>query len=174
MWRSRVLDIVDAPGLRPTPERVRETLFNWLTPRIIGARCLDLYAGSGALGFEALSRGARSVDFVERNARVARTLSDNAALLGAESAAIHAVDAVDFLASAAVPYDVIFLDPPFSDGNLDELCRLIAERGLVSPGGKVYLERASDRGLPALPESWQVLKEKQAGRVCYALVGPGT
>lgn len=174
IWRSRVLDIVDAPGLRPTPERVRETLFNWLAPRISGARCLDLFAGSGALGFEALSRGARSVVFIDENLDVVRALRRNAGRLGADGAVIHRADARDFLQDNEAAYDVIFLDPPFADDDLNELCRLIAERGLVAPGGKVYLEQDRGRGLPGLPDGWQVLKEKQAGNVSYALVAPGT
>ena len=173
-WRSRLLDIADVPGLRPTSERIRETLFNWLAPSIHGARCLDLFAGTGALGFEALSRGAASVVFVENSRRAFEAIENSAKILDAGGAVIHRGDASDYVRNAApASFDLIFLDPPFADGRLEDLCRLIEEHGLLAPGGKVYVEQ--DRAGPGapLPETWRVLKDNTAGTVRYMLVEPG-
>ncbi len=174
MWRSRVLEIADVAGLRPTPERVRETLFNWLSPRIAGARCLDLFAGSGALGLEALSRGAGEVVFVEKSAAALKALRRNIATLGADGATVHAGDALAYLAGIGRCFDIVFLDPPFADDALGELCRLLADRGVLSPRGRLYLEQDRARDLPDLPPGWSVLKNKTAGNVRYALIAPGT
>lgn len=175
MWRSRVLGIADVPGLRPTPERVRETLFNWLAPQIAGARCLDLFAGTGALGIEALSRGAREAVFVEKNRVALAALHKNIRLLDAPGAKVQAGDAFAYLESpGAGRFDIIFLDPPFADDALGELCRLLAERGLLSERGRLYLEQDRARELPELPPGFTVLKNKTAGNVRYALVAPGT
>ncbi len=173
-WRGRLLDIADAPGLRPTSERVRETLFNWLAPLVQGTRCLDLFAGTGALGFEALSRGATQVVFVENSRRVAKAIEKSARILDASGAVIYCGDAMDYLQSAhPAAFDIIFLDPPFADGRLEDTCRLIDERGLLAPGGRIYLEQ--DRAKPApLPGRWRVLKDKTAGNVRYMLVEPGS
>jgi 16S rRNA (guanine966-N2)-methyltransferase len=127
-WRSRLLEIADVPGLRPTSARIRETLFNWLAPRLAGARCLDLFAGTGALGLEALSRGAAHCDFVEKSAQAAATLRSNVAALESEAATVHAKDALEFLRDTdAVKFDIVFLDPPFAADMLPELCRLLDE-----------------------------------------------
>jgi 16S rRNA (guanine966-N2)-methyltransferase len=170
-WRGRRLPVPVAPGLRPTSERIRETLFNWLVPRIEGARCLDLYAGTGALGFEALSRGAAEVLFVEQAAEAARSLAESARLLDAANAVIHTGDAVQFLQKDEVRQrDIVFLDPPFGDARLAELCRLLVARPWLAPGAAVYLEQ--DRGADplVLPEGWRIAREKCAGNVRYALV----
>ena len=173
-WRSRLLDIADVAGLRPTSERVRETLFNWLAPRIHGARCLDLFAGTGALGLEALSRGARSTVFVEQSAVAARQLRRNIDLLEAEGARVCHVSAADYLQEEkADRFDIVFLDPPFAKDLLTETCRLLAERGLLAEKAVVYLELARDQDMPTLPEGWQVRKDKTAGNVRYALVDTG-
>ena len=170
-WRSRLLDIAELPGLRPPSERVRETLFNWLAPCIQGARCLDLFAGTGALGFEALSRGATSVVFVENSRRAAKVIEKSAQILDATGAIIHHGDAAEYLRDARpAAFDIIFLDPPFADDRLEVLCRQIDERGILAPGGRVYLEQ--DRAQPEtpLPDRWRVLKNKTAGNVRYMLV----
>ena len=175
-WRSRLLDIADVAGLRPTSERIRETLFNWLAPTIHGARCLDLYAGTGALGLEALSRGAASTVFVERSAVAARQLTDNVNLLGAGGASVHQQDALDFLRdSSGQDFDIVFLDPPFAADLLQETCRLLAEKKLLADGAQVYLEQDRSRPEPALPDGWQIKKNKTAGMVRYmlALAGEG-
>jgi len=173
IWRSRLLQIADVPGLRPTSERIRETLFNWLAPRISGAHCLDLFAGSGALGLEALSRGAAETVFVEKSAIAASTLRSNIALLGDPAATVYNGDAFDFLRSdAARGFDIVFLDPPFAADMLVDLCRLLDEEPVLADGAQVYLEE--DRARPGLqlPQGWQLIKSKNAGNVRYSLVTP--
>ena len=170
-WRSRLLDIADVPGLRPTSQRIRETLFNWLAPRIDGARCLDLFAGTGALGLEALSRGARSAVFVEKSARAVEMLRRNVKILNADGAAVLQMDALDYLRGERIErFDVVFLDPPFAADLIDELCRLLAERQMLADDACVYLEQDRSAPEPDLPEGWQVLKNKTAGNVRYMLV----
>jgi len=169
-WRSRLLDIAEVPGLRPTSERIRETLFNWLSPSIQGARCLDLFAGTGALGFEALSRGAAQVVFVDSSRRAIRAIENSVKTLDAAGAMVHSGDAEDYLRTARrESFDIVFLDPPFADDRLQDVCRLIDERGLLAPGGRIYLEQ--DRARPGieLPARWRLLKDKTAGNVRYML-----
>jgi 16S rRNA (guanine966-N2)-methyltransferase len=170
-WRSRLLPIADEPGLRPTSERIRETLFNWLTPDIHGMRCLDLFAGSGALGFEALSRGAASVVFVERSPGAAKTLRVSIGTLDAGDATVVCTDAQVFLKSD-IPqkFDLVFLDPPFADDLLEDLCRLLAGSGCLAAGARIYLEQERNQTVPTLPEGWTFIREKTAGNVRYSLV----
>jgi 16S rRNA (guanine966-N2)-methyltransferase len=169
-WRSRLLDIADVPGLRPTSERVRETVFNWLAPSIQGARCLDLFAGTGALGFEALSRGATQVVFVENSRRAIEAIENSAKKLSAKEAVVHHGDAVEYVRNAGpAAFDIIFLDPPFADDRLEALCRQIDERGILAPGGRIYLEQDRAKPDPEIPERWRVLKNKTAGNVRYML-----
>lgn len=171
-WRSRKLSFRETPGLRPTPDRVRETLFNWLAPIIPGARCLDLFAGSGALGLEALSRGARDVCFVEAHAATAAILRSNLQLLNASSAQVWSGDALAFLSQpCAQPYDVVFLDPPFRQGWLDRVCPLLESGNWIAPGGRIYLEYERENPPTALPASWQDLRRKEAGQLSYHLMG---
>ena len=173
-WRSRLLDIADVEGLRPTSERIRETLFNWLTPHLNGARCLDLYAGTGALGLEALSRGAASAVFVERDAIAERQLRNNVELLGADNAEIVSGDALDFLRSdSAVPFNIVFLDPPFAGNLLGETCRLLADSRQLADNALIYLEDERSREETELPQGWTVLKHKTAGNVRYMLARAG-
>ena len=173
-WRSRLLEIADVPGLRPTSERVRETLFNWLAPRIEGARCLDLFAGTGALGLEALSRGATSVVFVESSRRAATVLEQNARSLDTSGAVIRHGDALEYLKTADPDsFDVVFLDPPFAASLLEETCKAIESSGIVVAGGLVYLEQDRTQSLPALPANWVTVKDKAAGQVRYSLVSTG-
>lgn len=174
-WRSRLLDVADVAGLRPTSERVRETLFNWLAPLIQGSRCLDLFAGTGALGFEALSRGAASVVFVENAPRAVKALETSARVLDASGANIHCGDATDYVRNARpASFDIIFLDPPFADDRLADICRLIDECGILAPGGRVYLEQDRGKAETPLPDRWRVLKDKTAGNVRYVLVAVGS
>ena len=169
-WRSRLLQIADLPGLRPTSARIRETLFNWLTPGIHGARCLDLCAGTGALGIEALSRGASSVLFVEKSAVAAKTLKSNLASLDASGAEVIVDDARHFLtAAAAREFDVVFLDPPFAADLHDELCRLLNEQRWLAAHARIYIEFDKDQPEPTLPVNWSVVKNKTAGKVRYLL-----
>lgn len=171
IWRSRILEVADVPGLRPTSERIRETLFNWLSPEIIGKRCLDLYAGTGALGLEALSRGAKSAEFVETNAQAAKILQANIASLGATAATLHRMDAKAYLdSSAGSAFDIVFLDPPFANDNIEELCRLLADNNLLTANAQIYVEQDNRQALPELPRGWSVTKQKNAGNVRYALI----
>ncbi len=170
-WRSRLLDIADVPGLRPTSERIRETLFNWLVPKIHGSRCLDLFAGTGALGLEALSRGARNAVFVEKSAMAVKTLRKNCQALAAEGALIRQTDALDYLRETLEgPFDLVFLDPPFGADLNEELCRLLEERNLISSDAQVYIEQDRSKPEPALPSTWRVKKNETAGNVRYMLV----
>lgn len=158
-------------GLRPTGERVRETLFNWLAPVVPGARCLDLFAGTGALGLEALSRGAREVVFVEKSQAAVATLRKNIAALEAAGAVVHHVDAGAFLESGRhEPFDIVFLDPPFADALLEQMCRLLDEHAVLAPGARVYVEQGRDANEPTLPAGWAVSKTKTAGNVRYSLI----
>jgi 16S rRNA (guanine966-N2)-methyltransferase len=168
---------VDAVELRPTPDRVRETLFNWLVALLPGARCLDLYAGSGALGLEALSRGAAESWFVERDPRAAAALEATLLRFGGQVAGqpmgkgrVLATDAKRWLkAPPLAAFDVVFLDPPYAANNLADLCTLLA-RGWLAARAWVYLEASGSQSFPVLPEGWQWHRESQAGDVRYALV----
>lgn len=170
-WRSRLVPVADVEGLRPTAERVRETLFNWLSPVIDGSRCLDLFAGTGALGLEALSRGAGSALFVEKSPVAAGQLRKNIQTLGAAEAVVLQVDAFDWLGTPADRhFDIVLLDPPFAAGRYDELCRLLVEQGWLADDALVYIEQQRDQPLPELPVGWQIKKEKAAGNVRYVLL----
>jgi 16S rRNA (guanine966-N2)-methyltransferase len=169
-WRGRRVHFPDSPGLRPTPDRVRETLFNWLQQSVAQTRCLDLFAGSGALGLEALSRGAREVVFVEQAAVAAISLRGELARLGgAARARVVQSAAARFLGAPGEPFDVVFLDPPFGSGALGEYVMLLDERGWVKDGGCVYLESERAAGVPAIPNGWELIKSKSAGEVGYHL-----
>lgn len=173
-WRGRRLPVADLPGLRPTGDRARETLFNWLAPVIEGSRCLDCFAGSGALGFEAASRGARRVTLIERARPAARVLQANAERLGAGAIEVVAEDALIWLERAAgEPYDVCFLDPPFADALLAPALERLVAGGWLAAGARVYFERDPAAGGVALPAGWRWLREKRAGRVCFALAEAG-
>jgi 16S rRNA (guanine966-N2)-methyltransferase len=169
-WRGRRLPVADVPGLRPTPDRTRETLFNWLAPFIPGARCLDLFAGSGALGFEALSRGAQQVTMIERDARVFRQLQEVADMLQAEGLDLHRGDALTFLKADPRPFDVLFLDPPFRQGLLAPCLQRLDTDGWLAPGARIYLEVERELGRPDTPEDWQLLRDGQAGQVAFFLL----
>jgi 16S rRNA (guanine966-N2)-methyltransferase len=173
-WRSRLLEIAAVPGLRPTSVRIRETLFNWLAPRISGARCLDLCAGTGALGLEALSRGAARCVFVEKSPIAATTLRANVAKLAASGASIHELDARRFLQQAGdETFDIVFLDPPFAASLLPELCQLLEAASVLADDARVYIEEDRATDACALPVHWQVLKTANAGNVRYSLVNTG-
>ena len=162
--------MLPAPGLRPTPDRVRETLFNWLQTDIVGARCLDLFAGSGALGLEAASRGAGEVVLVEAAAPVARQLRTQVTRLQASGVEIRQQSAQAYLASGPVPFDGVFLDPPFQAGLLEPVCRCLSERRLLKSGAWVYVEMAAIAAPLVLPETWRWVRSGTAGDVAYGLV----
>jgi 16S rRNA (guanine966-N2)-methyltransferase len=166
--RNSRLDVPDLPGLRPTSERVRETLFNWLAPVIDGARCLDLCAGTGALGIEALSRGASSVQFIENDARVARALRDNLSRLKAFEGKVALLDAESFLRGSALPQDLVFLDPPFALDLWATLARQLEQSGWLAAQALIYVE--SPRAVvPVVPANWQLHRQGDAGEVRFAL-----
>ncbi len=168
-WRGRKLRFPDVEGLRPSPDRVRETLFAWLQGYIDGARCLDLFAGSGALGLEALSRGAAYTLFVDREARATAALREHLALLGGEGEVAQA-DTMKLLAGPpAQGFDIVFLDPPVRKGMLIPCCEALAAHGWLRPGARVYLEFERSLGEPELPEGWSWLRLKQAGQLAYGL-----
>ena len=169
--RGRRLRFPDSEGLRPTSDRTRETLFNWLQERLPGARCLDLFAGSGALGFEAASRGAAQVDMLESSPRVARQLQENRQLLDCQAVSVHCTDALSWLAREGQPYDILFLDPPFADDLLSACCERLEQGGWLGRDCRIYLEWDLHEPAPRLPDGWTRLKEKQAGQVAYALYG---
>jgi 16S rRNA (guanine966-N2)-methyltransferase len=169
-WRSRLLTIADVNGLRPTAERIRETLFNWLEPDVHGSRCLDLCAGTGALGLEALSRGALEAVFVESSAVAVKVLRANAESLSASGAEILHEDAREFLGRAVTrPFDIVFLDPPFKAELHDELCRLLQKQNWLAANGKIYIESDKDQPEVKVPVGWRILNKKTAGNVCYML-----
>jgi 16S rRNA (guanine966-N2)-methyltransferase len=169
-WRSRRVQFPPLPQLRPTPDRVRETLFNWLAPLIEGARCVDLFAGSGALGFEAASRGAAAVVLVEREPRVCAALTANAERLGGGRLEVICDDAFAYLARPGGRIDVAFVDPPYGEGLAARACSALASSGRLAPGARVYLESDAQEGPPALPAGWALLRSGRAGRVGYHLV----
>ncbi len=171
MLRGSRLAVPDLPGLRPTPSRVRETLFNWLAPVLSGARCLDLYAGSGALGIEALSRGAREACFVESNVRLAEALRANLERLRQPGGRVIDSDALAFLAGVPEPFDVVFLDPPYAADAWPAAARALLP--WLSSGARVYVEYPSASPEPSLPINWQPLRSGRAGHVAFALYACG-
>ena len=174
-WRGRKLDFSPAPGLRPTGDRIRETLFNWLAADIHGARCLDLFAGSGALGLEALSRGAAHCDFVDTAGPALRDIEKHLKTLAAEDqGSCHQLPAVDFLLRNRGPWDVLFLDPPFGENQLAPVCNALDTSRPLAIGSLVYVETGRGETLPPLPPTWELHRDKRAGEVSYRLfvVGP--
>ncbi|MEO6075386.1 MAG: 16S rRNA (guanine(966)-N(2))-methyltransferase RsmD, partial [Dokdonella sp.] len=166
--RGSKIDVVDVPGLRPTPDRVRETLFNWLAPVIDGMRCLDLYAGTGALGIEAISRGASSCTFVERDPRAAATLTVTLARLKVENADVTTRDAMAFLNDPQGPFDLVFLDPPFGNAAWTEISAKLESSSALVDGAWIYLESPGDAA-PAVPIDWRLHREARSGNVRHVL-----
>ena len=163
--RGRKLAVLDRPGLRPTPDRVRETLFNWLGQRLDGLACLDLYAGSGALGFEAASRGAARVVMVESDRRAFAALGDAKAALGADTVELVHGDALHYLRTGPARFDVVFLDPPFGQNALPALLQELPPR--LAPGARVYVEAPAALAAGA---GWEPLRSARAGQVSYQLL----
>lgn len=168
-WRGRKLPVPDSPGLRPTTDRVRETLFNWLAPSMVDARCLDLFAGSGALGLEALSRYAASATLLEMERHVAQQLQKNLATLKAMQGKVVNTNTLTFLAQNGTPHDVVFVDPPFRKGLLEETLNLLETNGWLANNALIYVESEVENGLPPVPASWDLHREKIAGQVVYRL-----
>lgn len=177
-WRGTRLNFPPVAAIRPTPDRVRETLFNWLQADVASARCLDLFAGSGALGLEALSRGADAVTFVEREAAVSKYLRDTLQRLHCEQGEVLTTDALAFLDRQASPVDIVFLDPPFAaamgSSLLSQVCSLLENQGWLSAHAWIYIECPAQMSLPAdvaqWPSNWTLHRHGQAGQVGYHLV----
>lgn len=172
-YRGRKLVFPNSPDLRPTPDRVRETLFNWLAPFIVGARCLDAFAGSGVLGLEALSRGAAWTTFLEKNAEGAKHIQQNAALFHETHLQILTVDTLSWLeknnTDTNLPFDMVFLDPPYQSHLLLSCFSLLENHHWLAPNALIYFESVEPISESSLPASWQLLHNKKAGQVYYAL-----
>lgn len=171
-FRHRKLQFPDAPGLRPTGDRIRETLFNWLQDWVAGANCLDLFAGSGALAIEALSRGAAYAEIVDSDSAVARALQDNMQVLGINNASVKRMTAEAWLQSMSQTqrrFDLVFLDPPFVDSRLPELAHALEQADIMTDQCRIYLESGSELDYQSLPENWQELRHKKSGQVYYYL-----
>ncbi|CAM3605859.1 16S rRNA (guanine(966)-N(2))-methyltransferase RsmD [Parendozoicomonas haliclonae] len=169
-WRSRQLPVANLEGLRPTPDRIRETLFNWLTGWVAGARCLDGFAGTGAIGLECLSRGASQATFLEYSPVAAKLLKENLATLKCSSGEVVNTDALKWLEQKpAQPYNLIFLDPPFHKGMVAPVCEKLQANGYLSDNALVYIESEVTLGMPDVPKHWQLWKEKSAGQVSCRL-----
>ena len=165
-WRGRRISFADVPGLRPTGDRVRETLFNWLQAGITGAACLDLFAGSGALGLEAASRGAGHVVLVEQDARVCRQLRGSLEALQTARVTLVEQDALAYLAAAPRPFDIVFVDPPFGEEHVPAVARAL-QSGWLAQDARIYVEQPADARTASLP--WRLLKHKTQGNVLISL-----
>ena len=168
-WRSRRIQFVDTPEIRPTSDRIRETLFNWLSAKIVGASCLDLFAGSGALGFEAASRGASDVIQVDVNAEIVAMLTKQKQLLAAQQIHIVQQDALAYLQQVEQKFDLVFLDPPFNSDLLKQALSILITRALVVPSGLIYIESSAQIKQPQCLDVLTRVREKMAGQVRYAL-----
>lgn len=173
-WRGRIIRFEDAEGLRPTTDRIRETVFNWLQPYLSKSVCLDCFAGSGVLGIEALSRGAGDVVFIEKNSETAKNLKDTLNLLKTDNAVVVQSDVISWLQSSktttayARRFDLVFLDPPFHSDLLTKSSALLASNGCLAEDAIIYVEHAVDEAV-VLPDNWTCLKEKKSGQVSYKL-----
>lgn len=168
-FRGRKLTVPDLPGLRPTPDRVRETLFNWLMAVLPGARCLDLFAGSGALGAEALSRGAAHVDLVEQDRATAQKLQKQLSAWSETGHAVHVKEALRFLDQNTQAYDLVFLDPPYASDLLRASVDRLEQGACLQPNAWIYLEAEKSTELAFIPETWRLHRHKTAGQVGYYL-----
>lgn len=169
LWRGRKLPVHDAQGLRPTTDRVKETLFNWLAQEIPGAHCLDLFAGSGSLGFEAASRQAQSVTLIELNPTAFKQLEHNIGALNATNLRAINSDALAFLKQQGTPHHVVFIDPPFRQGLLSEAVSLLEQNGWLADEALIYIETEKELVLEGIPANWHLHREKNAGQVSYRL-----
>ncbi len=173
-WRGRIITFNDAEGLRPSTDRIRETVFNWLQPYMFNSICLDVFAGSGVLGFEALSRGADKIVFIEQNIKTVKKINENIALLKTKSASVFHQDALSWLSAVKdadrdkTVFNLVFLDPPFHSDLLANSCGLLEGSGCLAEDAIIYVEHAVDKRFIA-PDSWVCLKEKKSGQVSYKL-----
>lgn len=169
LWRGRKLPVQDAIGLRPTTDRVKETLFNWLAADIPQATCLDLFSGAGSLGFEAASRQAKRVTMIELNSKVFKQLQQNCTTLNATNIELYNGDALAYLSQKGIENDIVFIDPPFRQGLLQETCAKLEQNGWLAQGAMIYLETEKEWPISHVPENWSLHREKTAGQVCYRL-----
>lgn len=167
-WKKRLIRFNGGADLRPTPDSVRETLFNWLSPVIYNAECLDLFAGSGALGFEAASRGARAVTLVDMHKTCCTQLKETTSLLSAKQVITHCAESLEWMTSCAQQFDIVFLDPPFGTGLVERSLRRLSRYGLLKPQARIYVECSANE-VPAIPADWTLLRKKQAGQISYRL-----
>ncbi|MCL6414174.1 16S rRNA (guanine(966)-N(2))-methyltransferase RsmD [Aestuariirhabdus sp. Z084] len=173
-WRGRKLPVFDREGLRPTPDRVRETLFNWLSPWLPGSHCLDCFSGSGALALEALSRGAEQARMLERDSGATRQLQENLATLGDRNGEVILTDSLNYLDNESdQPFDLIFIDPPFRQDLVARCCQLLEQNGWLADNALIYVEAERELELDNLPANWELYREKTAGQVGYRLFQRG-
>lgn len=172
LWRGRKLPVLNAEGLRPTTDRVKETLFNWLMMDVANARCLDCFSGSGALGIEALSRQAQAVVFLEKFATATQQLKKNLASLKTDKGTVINTDTLAYLAQKNNdnPFDIIFIDPPFHHQFVPQILPLLQQNNWLAENALIYVE--TEKNHPPLPlaENWQIIKEKSAGMVTSRLI----
>lgn len=168
-WRGRKIAFPNETILRPTPDRIKETLFNWLAPYIMDAHCLDVFAGSGALGFEALSRGAALTVSLEKNPIIAQHLRKNLEILKTDDMRIVETDAFQWLKENGTPFDIVFLDPPYQIQSLPLCCLLLEQHAWVRNGSLIYFESDLPVDLSVLPNTWRISRQKKAGRIYYYL-----
>ena len=168
-WRGRRLSVANVPGLRPSGDRSRETLFNWLQPFVVGADCADLFAGTGALGFEAASRGAASVSFIDTDPRAVRSLKENLSLLASDRGEVVQSDALAYLQGQPKPFDIIFLDPPFRQSLLQPCLEQLCNNDWLTTDARLYVEVEQELSEPELPTGWEMIRSKKAGQVIYGL-----
>lgn len=169
IWRGHKLTVPNIPGLRPTPDRIRETVFNWLAPVITGAYCLDAFAGSGALGFEALSRGAAHVVLVDQSSVVIKLLQEALTRFKADNAKIYRAHVPQQLKLPEKRFDVVFLDPPYQENLLLPTCFYLERENFLADEAYIYLEAKANLGENELPSNWMIVKSKKAGQVAYHL-----
>ncbi len=169
LWRGRKLAVCDLEGLRPTTDRVKETLFNWIAQDVPHAKCLDLFAGSGGLGFEAASRQAKQVVMLELNKEACQQLVCNIDILKTDRVKAINSDALTYLASEGTPFDIVFIDPPFHKGLLQQTLILLEENNWLAARAMIYIETEKALTLTHLPENWSLHREKTAGQVTYRL-----
>ncbi|UDG81757.1 Ribosomal RNA small subunit methyltransferase D [Candidatus Profftia lariciata] len=169
LWRGKKLNVLNIPGLRPTADRMRETLFNWLNPVIRNARCLDCFAGSGALGFEALSRYARHVTLLDSHCMITAQLKKYVTLLNTHQVIIQNIDTLKWLLLPNKPYDIVFLDPPFRKGLLINTIMLLENNGWLTQDAFIYVEVEVENSIIDVPLNWNLYRKKSTGQVAYIL-----
>ncbi|NKB63767.1 MAG: 16S rRNA (guanine(966)-N(2))-methyltransferase RsmD [Gammaproteobacteria bacterium] len=169
-WKSRILRFPAIKDLRPTPGIIRETLFNWLREEIRGSTCLDLFAGSGALGFEAASRGAKQIVMVDNAVPVIKALTNNAQALAGHQIEIIKSDAITYIEKSEAQFDIVFVDPPYNSDNIIQICKTLHDRDLLNSGAYIYIESAKMPLASSLPIGWTVFREKKCGMVHSTLV----